>query len=110
MTPVNREIIHLQREAPGKPAEGAPCNGCGVCCALVTCPVARLLYLRRRGPCPALKWSPRQTRYLCGLLSRPDEDPAPLSRVAGKLARALVTRWISAGSGCDCSVESAEDK
>ncbi|NCS66044.1 MAG: hypothetical protein COS39_02415 [Hydrogenophilales bacterium CG03_land_8_20_14_0_80_62_28] len=100
-----REIIHLQREAPCKPAEGATCNGCGVCCALETCPVACLLYWRRRGPCPALLWSPRQSRYLCGLLTLPDQHLALLPRIAGKLARPLVARWISAGSGCDCTVE-----
>ena len=36
--PVIRQIVHLHRDAPPKPAPGAPCNGCGVCCAAETCP------------------------------------------------------------------------
>jgi len=92
-----REIIlELHREAPAKPAEGHPCNGCGVCCALETCPLGRLRFLQRRGPCPALIWSAGAGRYHCGLL----QAAGP-----GSLAGRLCARWISAGSGCDCNAE-----
>ncbi len=92
-----REItVELHREAPAKPAEGQPCNGCGVCCALETCPLGRLRFLRRRGPCPALSWSAAAGRYHCGLL---------LAHAPDSLRGRLCARWIAAGSGCDCSAE-----
>lgn len=92
-----REItVELHREAPAKPAEGQPCNGCGVCCALETCPLGQLRFLRRRGPCPALTWSDEAGRYHCGLL---------LAHSPDSLRGRLCARWIAAGSGCDCSAE-----
>jgi hypothetical protein len=92
-----REItLELHREAPAKPAEGQPCNGCGVCCALETCPLGRLRFLQIRGPCPALHWSATAGRYHCGLLLAAGPD---------SLFGRLCTRWISAGSGCDCNAE-----
>lgn len=89
------KIIHLHRQAPPKPAPGAPCNGCGVCCAAETCPLGLLLFRRRRGPCPALEWHADEGggRYRCGLLV----PPRPL--------HALFARWIAAGTGCDSDAE-----
>lgn len=95
-------IIHLHRDAPSKPAEGAPCNGCGVCCALETCPAARLRFLQKSGPCPALEWSGDKSRYHCGLLLRPNHY-LPLPEFATPLTRRLLARWIAAGIGCDCT-------
>lgn len=95
-------IIHLHRNAPPKPAEGAPCNGCGVCCALETCPAARLRFLQKSGPCPALEWSGDKSRYHCGLLLRPSHY-LPLPEFAAPLTRSLLARWIAAGIGCDCT-------
>jgi hypothetical protein len=34
-----------------------------VCCALETCPAARLRFLQKAGPCPALEWSAKENRY-----------------------------------------------
>lgn len=96
------QIIHLHRRAPAKPAEGRPCNGCGVCCALETCPAARLRFRQKHGPCPALEWSAEQSRYHCGLLIRPGHYLGWLPTVGETLARRLFTRWIAAGQGCDC--------
>ena len=97
--------IHLHRSAPAKPEFGQACNGCGVCCALETCPAARLRFLRIKGPCPALEWSSEESRYLCGLLRRPGQYLGWLPKAAEKVASRLVSRWISAGKGCDCSAE-----
>lgn len=102
---MHEQIIHLHRQAPTKPAEGEACNGCGVCCALETCPAGRLRFLQSRGPCPALQWASEAQHYRCGLLV----DPClyfPWLPQAGKawLSRRFA-RWISAGSGCDCSAE-----
>ncbi|MDD2885431.1 MAG: hypothetical protein PHT48_10355 [Dechloromonas sp.] len=98
-------VIHLHRAAPAKPPEGAPCNGCGVCCALETCPVARLRFRQIAGPCPALHWSVHETRYFCGLLERPAAYLPSLPRWAEPALRRLLRRWISAGSGCDCHAD-----
>ena len=50
-------VIYLQPEAPPKPALGAACNGCGVCCAWQPCPLGVLVSGRRQGACRALWWS-----------------------------------------------------
>ena len=99
--------IHLHREAPPKPAPGAPCNGCGVCCAAETCPLGLLLFRRRRGPCPALSWHGETGagRYRCGLLMAPAHHlrwlPSRWESTAGR----LFARWIAAGTGCDSDAE-----
>lgn len=99
------QTLHLHRAAPPKPAVGQPCNGCGVCCALETCPLARLRFLRKNGPCPALEWTADESRYRCGLLARPGAYLGWLPSLAEPLARRLCARWIAAGDGCDCSAE-----
>lgn len=95
-------VIELHADAPAKPAPGEPCNGCGVCCALETCPLGRLRFLQRHGPCPALRWSAAEMRYHCGLLRAPAEH---FSAALAPLAARLTARWISAGSGCDCDAD-----
>ena len=102
---MSREIIQLHRAAPAKPLIGQPCNGCGVCCALETCPAARLRFLQKAGPCPALEWSDAAGRYLCGLLLDPGKYLPILPKKAEPLASAALSRWIAAGKGCDCSAE-----
>lgn len=99
------KIIHLHRQAPDKPTEGQTCNGCGVCCALETCPIARLLFSRQVGPCPALTWSVADTRYQCGLLISPGKFLSWLPKTAEKIAGRLFARSIAAGKGCDCKAE-----
>ena len=99
------QIIHLQRSAPGKPAEGQACNGCGVCCALETCPAGRIRFWQKQCPCPALEWSAPENRYLCGLLLRPKHYLDWLPNSAESSTRKLLARWIAAGSGCDCSAD-----
>ncbi|SCK15946.1 hypothetical protein [Vogesella sp. LIG4] len=97
--------IWLQRAAPAKPAFGAPCNGCGVCCASAPCPLSRLLLRHRHGPCPALIWQADAARYHCGLLTAPRQYlhwlPAALLPAFGRLAR----RYLAIGHGCDAAVE-----
>jgi len=97
--------VALHAAAPGKPAAGQPCNGCGVCCALITCPLGRVVFRRRRGPCPGLHWQADGRRYACGLVQRPGDHlawlPASWRNAAGRLA----ARAIAAGSGCDCDAE-----
>ncbi len=103
--PIIEQVIHLHRLAPAKPGIGQPCNGCGVCCALETCPAARLRFRQKQGPCPALEWQPAQSCYRCGLLTRPDYYLAWLPRALNHGASRLFSRWITAGKGCDCNAE-----
>jgi hypothetical protein len=102
---VIEQVIHLHPNAPAKPAEGQPCNGCGVCCALDTCPVARLRFMQSAGPCPALEWSADDSRYHCGLLLRPCHYLPGLPETAEGMARRLMRRWIASGIGCDCDAD-----
>lgn len=85
------QTIHIHPDAPPKPAWGAPCNGCGVCCLAEPCPLGVLWSRRRHGACAALRWSDEHQRYLCGALAVP--WLAPLAR-----------RWIAAGQGCDATL------
>jgi hypothetical protein len=101
----DQQVIHLHRSAPAKPAEGQPCNGCGVCCALETCPAARLRFRQASGPCPALEWSAEAQRYHCGLLNRPRHYLPYLPAFAEAAAGRWLARSIAAGQGCDCSAE-----
>ena len=64
-------VIHIHPLAPAKPAFGAACNGCGVCCLSQPCPVGMLVSRRRSGACDALRWDESATIYRCGLI-----DPA----------------------------------
>jgi hypothetical protein len=88
-------VIAIHAEAPAKPAVGAPCNGCGVCCLVEPCPLGVLVSRRRKGACAALRWDAPQRRYHCGI-------------AAGRsLWATLARRWIAAGRGCDSDAEVA---
>jgi hypothetical protein len=102
--------VHLHRAAPPKPAIGAACNGCGVCCALEPCPVARFLLGVRAGPCPALIWEEAATRYHCGMARKPASHLRWLPALLEDWAARRCLRWIAAGSGCDCDAEVVDDR
>lgn len=111
---MQHQVIHIHREAPSKPALGEPCNGCGVCCLAEPCPVGVIVSRRRHGACKALTWSDEAGRYHCGLLLVGVQAGGGGAwwRRAG---RAVWLRWarrmISAGSGCDASLDvAAEDR
>ncbi|MDI4632358.1 hypothetical protein J7U46_04795 [Pelomonas sp. V22] len=91
-----QRVILIHTKAPPKPALGATCNGCGVCCLAEPCPVGMLLSLKRRGACTALRWDDAAGRYACGALL---SAPWPLKR--------LMRRWIAAGVGCDAELEAS---
>lgn len=95
------QIIHLHKRAPKKPLPGQPCNGCGVCCAVETCPVARLFLLQRQAPCRALTWNEDAGRYDCGLLCAPRAHLRWLPARLEPALRRWVARRIAAGAGCD---------
>lgn len=108
---MHHQVIQIHPEAPPKPAVGAPCNGCGVCCLAEPCPVGMLVSRRRTGACDALVWSDEDGLYRCGLLVQPDRFAAgrwlrwnPLRRLWLRWAR----RVIAAGRGCDADFVSDE--
>lgn len=106
-------IIHIEPAAPRKPLEGQACNGCGVCCLSDPCPLGVLLSRSRTGACSAVQWDAGVEIYRCGALVAPEQvlnaalptwakaAASGLATVLPKLAR----RWIAAGKGCDCSLE-----
>jgi hypothetical protein len=71
-----------------KPAHGAPCNRCGLCCFVSLCDLAAALHNRRQGPCPELRWDEKGSR--CALIERSEGK----MREAAKLL-------INSGNGCD---------
>lgn len=104
MSPAQR-VVMIHPDAPPKPALGAPCNGCGVCCLSEPCPLGMVLSGRRRGACAALRWSDAAGRYQCGALTASDDVLRPGWRWATPLMRRLAPRWIAAGVGCDAHLE-----
>ena len=105
--------IHIFPEAVAKPAMGAPCNGCGVCCLLEPCPLGMVLSGHRLGACNALRWQVDARQYRCGAIT------APLDVLRNLLPRYLffavpllawllghgASRWVAAGVGCDCDAQ-----
>ena len=93
-----QRVILLHAAAPPKPAEGAPCNGCGLCCAAEPCPLGVWLSRRRRGACAALLWDAAAGLYRCGAITEPGWWlPWLPKRWATRLAR----RWVAAAQACD---------
>jgi len=101
-------LVHLHLQAPAKPALGAACNGCGACCALETCPAARLFLRQSNGPCRALLWQEMSARYACGMALTPRRFLRWLPAWSEALAQRFFARGIAAGSGCDADIEVGE--
>lgn len=100
-----QRTILLHAAAPPKPAEGAPCNGCGVCCAWQPCPAGMVVSASVRGPCRALAWDDAAGRYLCRLVSAPQALWPGLPPALQPLLARAARRWIAAGAGCDSRLE-----
>lgn len=98
-------VILLQPEAPAKPAVGAACNGCGLCCAWQPCPLGVVVSGRRHGACAALWWSEADRQYRCAMVSGARRLWPRLPGLAERALQRLARRWIAAGVGCDCSAE-----
>lgn len=105
MIPADEAFIKIHASAPPKPALGAACNGCGMCCAALPCPVSRLLLRHRRGVCPALQWRDADRRYVCGMAVKPTSYLCWLPRRWNAFAGRRFARWIAIGSGCDFDAE-----
>lgn len=99
------QVIHIHAEAPAKPALGAPCNGCGVCCLAEPCPLGQLISRKRIGACDALRWDAAGALYRCGALTDARAVLGPRWRWTAPLFTRLARRWIAAGVGCDATLE-----
>ena len=104
------QVIMLRVEAPIKPRAGAPCNGCGVCCASEPCPVGVLVTGRTGGRCAALEFSDDAGRYLCGLVSDPASRLPRVLRWSAPWVAKVARRFIAAGLGCDSDVDAAPER
>ncbi|WP_019881160.1 MULTISPECIES: hypothetical protein [unclassified Methylophilus] len=102
------QTITIHAQAPHKPALGAACNGCGVCCAAEPCPVSLALLWPHEAPCRALIWSDQTQRYLCGMVSEPARFLWWLPENMNASASRLFKRWIAAGTACDADVSLSE--
>jgi hypothetical protein len=100
-------VIYLRAEAPAKPATGAPCNGCGLCCAWQPCPLGVLVSGRRHGACEALRWDSASRIYRCAMVDAPQQVWPALPRWLQPVLQGLARRWIASGAGCDCDAEVA---
>ncbi len=101
--------IHIEPLAPPKPAYGARCNGCGICCLSTPCPLGMVLSRRRTGACTALRWDPAALQYRCGAISDAASVLPRAWRWSAPLLRRLARRWIAAGIGCDSTLTVAPD-
>jgi hypothetical protein len=97
-----QQIIHVHADAPLKPALGAACNGCGVCCLAEPCPVGVLVSGRLRGACAALRWDDATARYRCGVMGQPAARRGP-----AQWLQAAAAHLIAAGHGCDSDASDA---
>ena len=103
--PARMQVVWLAAAAPTKPAFGATCNGCGLCCAWQPCPLGVLVSRRRFGACDALQWHAEQAVYRCAMVAAPTTIWPWLPRWMAALLQRLARRWIAAGRGCDCDAE-----
>lgn len=95
------QTVTVHPQAPAKPATGAQCNGCGVCCAAESCPVAMVFLWQWRGACRALVWQDESRRYVCGMVLGPEQHVHFLPRYWVRRLGGFFAARISAGSGCD---------
>ena len=102
MTGMGPPVVWIHPDAPAKPALGAPCNGCGLCCLSEPCPVGIVVSFRRTGPCRALRWDFALRRYRCGLLR---EAGGGRLAAPARWLQAALRRWIAAGAGCDAELQ-----
>lgn len=80
-----------------KPRLGSPCNGCGMCCIVESCPLS-VEHFGKLDACPALE--KHGDRYACGLvtnasayLGSPEFGDAYIGRLVGDA--------LGIGRGCD---------
>lgn len=92
----------IRRDAPAKPGYMEPCNGCGVCCVLEPCAIARgYIPDLADGPCPALVRD--DGRYTCDMTRRPGRYMGLPNDWADPIIGAMFAKALGIGRGCDAS-------
>lgn len=95
--------VELHPLSPEKPVYGAPCNGCGICCAAAPCPVAFVFLFQFRGKCRALLW--QGDRYVCGMVFSPDHYVKLITGRWRESGGRFFASRIASGAGCDSYAE-----
>jgi hypothetical protein len=88
----------MRDRAPEKPAEGQPCNGCGMCCAAQPCLIAQEFIGATEGPCPAMVFE--DGRFWCGMTRTPGAymgQPGWADEMLGR----MFAEALGIGIGCD---------
>ena len=75
--------------APPKPRYGAPCNGCGLCCAAEVCAIGREAFGTTEAPCPGMMFN--EGRFQCEMIL--------IEQMAGM--EPLLVQALGIGKGCD---------
>lgn len=91
---------------PQKPARGARCNGCGMCCAVEPCRLAAELLNCTKGPCIALERD--ETRTYCGLVRRPAHYMFGQDVPESETGRFSVMLASMLGIGTECDADDVE--
>lgn len=85
-----------------KPAFGALCNGCGVCCALDPCAIAHQWIDANAGePCPALEFG--EGRFWCGMVRRPSHYMRLSNDWGDRILGSAIATALGVRRGCDAS-------
>lgn len=87
---------------PAKPAYGQPCNGCGMCCIAVQCPISIALF-GDSDVCPAL--TEAGNALACGLMIDTGAYVPDMTRWGGKVLTEAFALMIGSGIGCDGLLE-----
>jgi len=83
---------------PAKPAYGDPCNGCGVCCLAVQCPISIALFGDAE-ICPALVEA--GNALACGLMIDTKAHVPEITDWGGATLTETFSLLIGSGIGCD---------
>lgn len=94
------DTICLPPKIDVKPPRGSPCNGCGWCCAMEPCGLAReFIGEHVKAPCPALER--RDGRFVCGLILRPSHYLRLPNDWADEHLGGVFADALGVGKGCD---------
>lgn len=92
-------------DAPTYPGFGKTCNGCGQCCIIEPCQLARDYAGVREGPCPVLVRE--GTAWRCGLTIEPHRHMPGLAGkpFADAVLAPMFSEALGIGRGCDAEME-----
>jgi hypothetical protein len=84
-----------------KPRLGQPCNGCGLCCAMEPCGIAREFIPDHpeEGPCRAMER--HDGRFVCGMMRRPSHYMGLPNDWADEHVGSMFAAALGSGQGCD---------